>query len=188
MTDELASLDATAQAELVRSGEATPAELVDAALARIDAVNPSINAVIHRFDDKARQVAAGDLADGPFRGVPFLVKDIVCHTAGDPYHCGMQFLKDRNWTAETDAFLAVKLRRAGFVFVGKTNTPELASTVTTEPRAYGATRNPWNTDHSPGGSSGGSAAAVAAGLAPVAHGNDMGDRSAIRRASAVSSA
>jgi amidase len=174
MTDELASLDATAQAELVRSGEVTPAELVDAALARIDAVDPALNAVIHRFDDKARTVAAGELPDGPFLGVPFLVKDIVCHTAGDPYHCGMQFLKDRSWTAETDAFLAVKLRRAGFVFVGKTNTPELASTVTTEPLAYGATRNPWNTEHSPGGSSGGSAAAVAAGLAPVAHGNDMG--------------
>ena len=175
MPDAFAALDATAQADLVRHGEATPADLVEAARARIEAVNPEINAVIHRFDEQAAAVALdGDLPRGPFHGVPFLVKDAVCHTAGDPYHCGMQFLKDRNWTAETDTYLAQKLRRAGFVFVGKTNTPELATSVTTEPLAYGATRNPWNVAHSTGGSSGGSAAAVAAGLVPVAHANDMG--------------
>jgi amidase len=174
MGDDLAGLDATAQAELVRTGAATPTELVDAALARIDAVNPQINAVIHRLDDKARAAAAGELPDGPFRGVPMLVKDAVCHTAGDPYHCGMQFLKDRGWTAEADTYLAQRFRAAGFVLAGKTNTPELATTVTTEPLAYGATRNPWDLDRSTGGSSGGSAAAVAAGLAPVAHANDMG--------------
>src|SRR4051794_34697814 len=141
----------------------------------MDAVNPSINAVIHRLDEKAVMTAAGaDLPDGPFRGVPFLVKDAVCHTAGDPFHCGMRFLKERNWTADSDAYLAQKLRRAGFVFVGKTNTPELAASVSTEPLAYGPTRNPWNLDHSVGGSSGGSAGAVAAGLVPVAHANDMG--------------
>lgn len=172
--DELAGLDATAQAALVRDGEVTPAELVDAALARIDAVNPAINAVIHRLDGKARAAAAGDLPEGPFRGVPMVVKDAVCHTAGDPYHCGMRFLKERSWTAESDTFLAQRFRAAGFVFVGRTNTPELATTVTTEPVAYGATRNPWNPDHSTGGSSGGSAAAVAAGLVPVGHANDMG--------------
>jgi amidase len=174
MDDELTGLDATAQAALVRDGVATPAELVDAALARIDARNPDLNAVIHRMDDKARAAAAGDLPDGPFRGVPLLVKDAVCHTAGDPYHCGMRFLKERGWTASTDAYLAQRFRRAGFVLVGRTNTPELATTVTTEPLAYGPTRNPWARDHSVGGSSGGSAAAVAAGLAPVAHANDMG--------------
>jgi amidase len=175
MPDDLAVLDATAQADLVRRGEVTPAELVEAARVRIEAVNPELNAVIHRLDEKAAAAAvAPELPDGPFRGVPFLVKDVVCHTAGDPYHCGMQFLKERNWTADTDAYLAQKLRRAGFVFVGKTNTPELATSVTTEPRAYGPTRNPWNVAHSTGGSSGGSAAAVAAGLAPVAHANDMG--------------
>jgi amidase len=175
MSDEHAFLDATAQADLVRRGEVTPAELVEAARVRIEVVNPEINAVIHRLDEKAAtEAGGGDLPDGPFRGVPFLVKDAVCHTAGDPYHCGMQFLKDRNWTAETDAYLAQKFRRAGFVFVGKTNLPELATSVTTEPLAYGATRNPWNVAHSTGGSSGGSAAAVAAGLVPVAHANDMG--------------
>ncbi|MGZ8735314.1 MAG: amidase, partial [Acidimicrobiia bacterium] len=175
MPDSLASLDATAQADLVRRGEVSPAELVEAARSRIEAVNPEINAVIHSLAEKAAAAAvASDLADGPFRGVPFLVKDAVCHTSGDPYHCGMQFLKDREWTAETDTYLAQKFRRAGFVFVGKTNTPELATSVTTEPLAYGPTRNPWNVAHSTGGSSGGSAAAVAAGLAPVAHANDMG--------------
>ena len=111
----------------------------------------------------------------------------MCHTAGDPYHCGMQFLKDRQWTAESDTYLAQKFRRAGFVFVGKTNTPELATSVTTEPLAYGPTRNPWNVAHSTGGSSGGSAAAVAAGLAPVAHANDMGGSIRAPRASADSS-
>ena len=175
MADELARLDATAQAELVRSGELTPLELVDAAIERIERVNPELNAVIHRLDAKARAAAASPaLPDGPFRGVPFLVKDAVCHTDGDPYHLGMRFLKSRKHVARGDTELARRLRAAGFVFVGKTNTPELAMSVTTEPLAYGATRNPWAPDHSPGGSSGGSASAVAAGLAPVAHANDMG--------------
>src|SRR6476660_6843336 len=89
MSDELAFLDATAQAELVRRGEVTPAELVDAAIDRIEAVNPQLNAVIIPLYDKARAVAAGPLPDGPFRGVPFLLKDAVAHSAGDPYHCGM---------------------------------------------------------------------------------------------------
>jgi amidase len=173
MSDDFATLDATAQAELVRDGAVTPAELVGAALARMDALDPQLNAVIHRMDDKAR-AAAATVPDGPFRGVPLLVKDAVCHTAGDPYHCGMRFLKERGWTEDADTFLAQRFRRAGFVLVGRTNTPELATTVTTEPLAYGATRNPWDLTRSTGGSSGGSAAAVAAGLAPVAHANDMG--------------
>ncbi len=174
VSDHLARLDATAQAELVRRGEVRPAELVDAAIARIERLNPELNAVIHPLFEKARQAAEGDLPYGPFRGVPFLVKDAVCHTAGDPYHLGMRFLKERGFSADRDTELARRLRAAGFVFVAKTNTPELAMSATTEPLAYGATRNPWNADHSPGGSSGGSAAAVAAGLAPVGHANDMG--------------
>src|SRR5680860_191041 len=174
-SDDFATLDATAQSDLVHAGEVTPVELIEAALARIDARNPQLNAVIHRFDDQARAAAASpDLPDGPFRGVPFLVKDAVCQTAGDPYHCGMRFLAERDWRAGHDTALAARFRQAGFVFVGRTNTPELATTVTTEPLAYGATRNPWDPTRSTGGSSGGSAAAVAAGLVPVAHGNDMG--------------
>ncbi len=174
MSDELTGMDATAQAELVRNGEATPTELLEAAIARIDKLNPELNAVIHRLDDKAATAAAGKLPDGPFRGVPFLVKDAVCHTAGDPYHAGMQVLKDADWHEKDDTVLAQRYRAAGFVICGKTNLPELATSITTEPVAYGATKNPWDTTRSTGGSSGGAAAAVASGMVPVAHGNDMG--------------
>ena len=173
MADDFAWLDATAQAELVRNGDVTPAELVEAAIGRIDELNPELNAVIHRFDEKAMRVA-GNAPDGPFRGVPFLVKDAVCHTAGDPYHQGMQLLKDEGWTEPEDTVLASRYRAAGFVFCGKTNLPEMATSVTTEPLAYGPTHNPWDTSRSPGGSSGGAGAAVASGMVAVAHGNDMG--------------
>ena len=173
-TDDLEWLDATAQADLVRRGEVSPAELVEAAIGRIEARNPALNAVIIPLFDKARALAAGPLPDGPFRGVPFLLKDCVAHSAGDPYHCGMQAAKDAGYVAPTDTELVRRYRAAGFVIVGKTNLPEMASSPTTEPLAYGPTHNPWNLDHSPGGSSGGSGAAVAAGMVAVAHGNDMG--------------
>jgi amidase len=173
--DDLAALDATAQADLVRRKDCTPRELADAAITRVEKLNPELNAVIHPLFDKARAAAdAADLADGPFRGVPFCVKDAVCHTEGDPYHVGMRFLKEREWRATEDSYLARRFRDAGFVFVGKTNTPELATSITTEPLAYGATHNPWDVTRSPGGSSGGSAAAVASGMVPAAHANDMG--------------
>lgn len=171
---DLAQLDACAQAELVRAGVVSPEELVEAALARIDAVDPSLGAVIHRFDDEALATARGPLPDGPFRGVPFLLKDGVAHSAGHPFHVGMRFLRDRGWTEDADTELVARVRAAGFVVVGKTNLPEMASVMTTEPLAHGPTRNPWDLTRSPSGSSGGSAAAVAAGLVPVAHGNDMG--------------
>jgi len=173
-TDILADLDATGQAELVRSGAAKPIELVEASIARIERLNPVLNAVIHRLYDKARAAAASPLPQGPFRGVPFLVKDVVCHTAGDPFHCGMRVLKKIGWTEQTDTWLAERFRKAGFVFVGKTNTPELAFSPTTESLAYGPARNPWNTELSTSGSSGGAAAAVASGMVAAAHGNDMG--------------
>jgi amidase len=174
-SDDVRWLDATGQAELVRTGEVSAAELVDAAIARIEQDDGRLNAVIHTLFEKARAAAAGDsLGRGPFRGVPFLVKDGVCHTAGDPYHCGMQVLKDVGWREHDDTWLAARFRAAGFVMCGKTNLPELAASVTTEPQAYGAAHNPWDHTRTPGGSSGGSAAAVVAGLVPVAHGNDMG--------------
>lgn len=175
MDADLATADAIAQAELVRAGTCTPLELVDAAIARIEALNPRVNAVIHPMFEKARAAAADpSLPDGPFRGVPFVVKDAVCHTAGDPHHVGMRFLRDRDWRARFDTHLARRLRQAGLVFVGRTNTPELAASVTTEPLAYGPARNPWDLDRSTGGSSGGTAAAVASGMVPAGHGNDMG--------------
>jgi amidase len=171
---DVAWLDATAQAELVRTGEATPIELVEGAIARVEKLNPELNAVIIDLSEKARAAANGDLPDGPFRGVPFLLKDAVAHSAGDPYHCGMRVLKDAGWVEERDTWLVKRFRRAGFVIIGKTNLPELAMSVTTEPLAYGPSHNPWDLDRSTGGSSGGAGAAVASGMVAVAHGNDMG--------------
>jgi len=174
MSEDLARLDATAQAELVRRGEASPVELVDAAIDRIEAANGEINAVIHKLYDKGREAAAGELPDGPFKGVPFLLKDLGAAFAGDPLHMGMQYLKDADFRAPVDTYLALRFKQAGFVTIGKTNTPELGILPTTEPRAYGPSRNPWDVTRSTGGSSGGSAAAVAAGMVPVAHANDGG--------------
>ncbi len=175
MTDDLAWLDATAQADLVHKGEVTPAELVQAAIERIERLNPALNAVIIPLYDKAVAAASsGELADKRFGGVPLLIKDAVAHTAGDPYHCGMRVLKEAGWREADDTWLASRYRAAGFVICGKTNLPEMATSATTQPAAYGATHNPWDTSRSPGGSSGGAGAAVASGMVAVAHGNDMG--------------
>ncbi len=171
---DLAALDATAQAQLVRSGEASPGELVEAAIARVEALNPRLNAVIHPLFDEARKTAAGEVPDGPFRGVPFLLKDLGAAMAGQPLHLGMRYLKERDFRAPVDTYLGQRFRDAGFVTIGKTNTPELGILPTTEPVAYGPSRNPWDTERSTGGSSGGSAAAVASGMVPVAHANDGG--------------
>src|SRR3954464_11772344 len=171
MTD-LTWLDATAQADLVRSGEASPKELVEAAIARIEAVNPQLDAVIRTRYDEARSAAAGDLPDGPFKGVPILFKDLGCTVAGEPTAFGIGPLKDMPWPVTS--FLAEQFLAAGFVPLGRTNVPEFGTTVTTEPKSFPPARNPWNTGHSTGGSSGGSAAAVASGMVPVAHANDGG--------------
>jgi amidase len=174
MTEELALLDATAQADLVRAGEATPVELTEAAIARIEALNGEVNAVIHPLFEQGLEEARGSLPDGPFKGVPFLLKDLGAAFAGQPLHMGMGFLERHDFRAPADTFLAQRFRAAGLVTIGKTNTPELGILPTTEPRTYGPTRNPWHGGHSAGGSSGGSAAAVAAGMVPIAHANDGG--------------
>ncbi|MEO7198363.1 MAG: amidase [Solirubrobacterales bacterium] len=173
MTD-LARLDATAQAELVSSGEASPAELVDAAIARIERVNPEINAVIHDLSGEGRAAASAEVPDGPFKGVPFLLKDLGASFAGQPLHMGSTLLKEADFRAPVDTYLAQRFRDAGLITIGKTNTPEFGIVATTESRAYGAACNPWDTSRSTGGSSGGSAAAVAAGMVPMAHANDGG--------------
>lgn len=175
MDEALARLDATAQAEKVRSGEVSPRQLVDAAIARIEGLNPELNAVItERFERARREAESGSLPDGPFRGVPIVLKDLAGYSAGDPFHCGMKALRDVDWREPEDSWLVAKLKRAGFVVLGKTNTPELGLLPTTEPEAYGRTRNPWDPARSPGGSSGGSAAAVASGMVPVATASDGG--------------
>jgi amidase len=172
--DILANLDATGQAELVRSREVSPLELVDAAIERIERLNPQLNAVITRLYDKARKQAQGPIAAGPFSGVPLLLKDLNCASAGDPLYNGMRLLRDRGNVAPHDSYLVAKLRAAGFIIVGKTNTPEMGLSVTTEPEAHGPSRNPWDPSRSTGGSSGGSAAAVAARMVPIAHASDGG--------------
>lgn len=174
LQEQTAWMDARDQADLVRTGAATALELVDAAIARIEAVNPKINAVIHERFERARTEAAGELPDGPLKGVPFLLKDLGAPSEGDPHHFGANFLKSAGHRADHDSYLTTRFRRAGLIFVGRTNVPEFGSTITTEPLAYGPTRNPWNLDHSTGGSSGGSAAAVAAGCTAAAHANDGG--------------
>jgi amidase len=167
-------VDAVGQARLVRDGAITPLELVDGAIARIEAMNPTLNAVIDERFEAARAEAAADLPDGPFRGVPILLKDLNAQMAGERCFMGTRFLRAADHRAAEDAYLVARLRAAGFVVLGRTNTPELGSSPTTEPLSFGPTRNPWDLDRSPGGSSGGSAAAVAAGMVAVAHASDGG--------------
>ena len=169
-----ADVDATHQARLVRDGDASPLELVDDAIARVEANNPSLNAVIRDRFELARAEAAAPLPDGPFRGVPMLFKDLGCEVRGESVHEGMRFLKDHDYRAHRTDALAARFLAAGFVCLGRTNTPELGLVPTTEPVAYGPTHNPWRAGYSTGGSSGGSAAAVAGGMVAVAHANDGG--------------
>ena len=170
--DEVAFLDATAQAEMVQRKEVKPIELVDAAIERIERLNPTINAVVTTMYDQARAAASGELPDGPFAGVPFLLKDLLASCAGvrmtSASHCLHDYVPDH------DSELVLRLKRAGLIILGKTNTPEFGILPTTEPRLFGPSRNPWDTGRIAGGSSGGSAAAVAAGMVPAAHGNDGG--------------
>ena len=167
---DLMSLDALAQAELVRKGDVQAIELVEAAIECIEQVNPHLNAVITPMYDQARETAKGDLRDGPLAGVPYLLKDFVAFYAGVPLTAGAEILKD--FVPDHDSELVARLKRAGLIVIGKTNTPEMGCHVTTEPRLFGPTRNPWDLTRTPGGSSGGSAAAVAAGTVPAAHAND----------------
>ncbi len=165
-------LDATAQADLVRRGEVSPRELAEEAIARIEAVNPRLDAVIRTRFDAARAAAGSDLPAGPFRGVPILFKDLGCMVAGEPMAFGLGPLRDMAWPVTS--YLAEQFRAAGFISLGRTNAPELGTTVTTESRSFPPARNPWDPGRSTGGSSGGSAAAVAAGMVAVAHANDGG--------------
>ena len=172
---QLADLDATAQAELVRLKQCSPRELLDATIEAIERVNPSLNAVVIPLFDEARaQLERGELGDGPFRGVPLLLKDLGASLAGTPQYGGTKVLRDRTYISPSDSELTARFRRAGFVFVGKTNTPELGLSPTTEPETFGPTRNPWNTDRIVGGSSGGSASAVASRMIAIAHAGDGG--------------
>ena len=172
LVTEVATLDAVAQANLVRSGQVTATELVWGAIDRIEALNPTLNAVITPTFDSALAAAATMPATGPLSGVPFLVKDLVVEIAGVPFHEGSKFLSDHVSTYDSE--IVRRWRRAGLMILGKTNCPEFGMVPATEPLSAGATRNPWDVGRSTSGSSGGSAAAVASGMVPMAHGNDAG--------------
>ena len=170
--EEFSSLDATALARLVKQKQVKPIELVDAAIDRIERLNSALNTVVTPMYEQARELATGKLGEGPFAGVPFLLKDLGAPFAGVRMTMGSAFM--RNFVPDHDSELVGRLKRAGLIIVGKTNTPELGILPTTEPLLFGPTRNPWDVHRTPGGSSGGSAAAVAARLVPMAHGNDGG--------------
>ncbi len=168
MTD-LATLDAMAQAALVASGEVTASELLESAIARAEAADPALNFMAQKLYDRAR---AATPAEGPFRGVPFLVKDLHIHIAGERTGQGSNLWN--GYVADHDSTIYDRFRKAGLNVFGKTTTPEFGLTVTTESKATGLTRNPWNLAHSAGGSSGGAACAVAAGVVPIAQASDGG--------------
>jgi len=165
-------LDAIGQAELVHAGVVRPLELVEDAIRRIEALNPILNAVVVTDFDRALDAAAHADVDLPFPGVPILLKDLCTEADGLPLREGSRFLTD--YVSRGDQEYVARLKAAGFVILGKTNTPEFGMAPTAEPRLFGATANPWDVRFTTGGSSGGSAAAVASGMVPVAHGNDAG--------------
>jgi amidase len=158
--------------EFVRKKEVKPSELVEEAISRIEKLNPQLNAVIYKMYELARKAADGDLPDGPFKGVPFLMKDVITAYAGVPLTNGSRFFKD--FVPDHDSELVKRFKATGVIVVGKTNTPEFGLVPITEPELFGPTNNPWDLSRTPGGSSGGSAAAVAARMVPLAHGADGG--------------
>jgi len=163
--------DALGLAGLVRRKEVTPGELLEAAIERVEARNPAINAVVMKLYDYGRKAIADGLPDGPFRGVPFLMKDLTSAVAGVRMTRGSRFFADTP-PADTDSEHVKRLRRAGLVIFGRTNTCELGLSLTCEPQLHGPTRNPWDVTRISGGSSGGAAAAVAARMLPLAHASD----------------
>ncbi|WP_037278877.1 amidase [Rubellimicrobium mesophilum] len=165
--------DATGLAALVASGTVTPDELLDEALARVEALNPSLNAVVLVQEDRAREAIRSGLPRGTFRGVPFLLKDLGAEAADFPSHSGSRLWRNQTWPA--DSAIVARLKAAGLVILGRTTAPEGGIGPATEAVVYGGpTRNPWDLGRTPGGSSGGAGAAVAAGIVPAAHGSDGG--------------
>jgi amidase len=169
---EYDQFDALGLAELVRERKISAGEVCEEAIARAEALNPTLNAIILPLYDLARETARGRLLEGPFMGVPFLLKDVHHALKGVVMSSGSELLK--SFVPDYDAEIVTRFKRAGVNILGKTNTPEFKLAYVTEPKAFGPTRNPWNPDHTPGGSSGGSAAAVAARIVPMASATDEG--------------
>jgi amidase len=176
MTPDLVQLysnsDALRLAELVRMREVTAAELTDVAISLIEALDSELNAVVVRTFDKARQRAGEPVGDGPFAGVPFLLKNLGSACEGMPMTSGLAYCKD--FVSQSDSELVRRIKASGLILLGRTNVPEMGWCIATEPRFHGPTLNPWNTAVTPGGSSGGTAAAVAARMVPMAEGSDGG--------------
>jgi amidase len=180
MKDEFIGYDAIGLGELVRKKEVRPSELLEIIIQRIEKINPKLNAVTHKMYDQGRDTAQnweseikqGKGKDAVFCGVPFLLKDLVAECKGTPFVEGSRPVK--GYVSKLDSELVRRQKAGGLVIIGKTNTPEFGAMPTTEPALFGPTANPWDPSLTPGGSSGGSAAVVAAGIVPMAHGNDGG--------------
>ena len=170
-TDEFVKYDGMGQAELVRSGQVSSLELVEAAIKRIEKLNPALNAVVHKMYDQGREAAQGALPDGPFKGVPYLIKDLS-ELKDEPLTFGSKLFEHN--VADFDNGSVVSAKNAGLVIIGKTNTPEFGFVSTTESLLLGAARNPYNAAYHTGGSSGGAGAAVSSGMVPFAHASDGG--------------
>jgi amidase len=170
---EYSDLDAVGLAGSIRRGDITALEVVDTAIALAEQAEPSLNALVHRQFERARRDAALPLGDGPLAGVPFVLKDYGTWEAGEPYAHGMRALQQAGYRATSDSQLAVGFRAAGLIAIGRSNIPEMALVGTTEPEAFGPTHNPWDLARSPGGSSGGTAALVAARVVPAGHATDI---------------
>src|SRR5437764_14764027 len=164
--------DGLGLAELVKSRAASAKELLNAAIERIEARNPSVNAVVNRMYDRAETAIAAGLPAGPLTGVPYALKDPGVYDTGTVTSSGSAFFRDA--LADHDSEIVARMKRAGLVILAKTNTSEFGLSPSAEPKLFGPTRNPWNPEHSAGGSSGGAAAAVASGMLPMAHGTDGG--------------
>ena len=170
--DEYRRQDATALASLIAKKEVSAKEVLEAAIARAEQVNPAINAIVHKQYDRARSAVAQGLPSGLLSGVPFLIKDLGFFENGEPATLGSSLFKD--FVADHDSAYVARCKRAGLVIMGRSSSPEFGLNPNTEPRLYGSCRNPWNLEHSTGGSSGGAAAAVIAGVLPAAHATDGG--------------
>lgn len=175
LADDTRWLDATAQAELVASGKVSPLEMVNAAIERVERFDGALNALTYRWFDAARQLASSsELPEGPFRGVPYLLKDLYAAEAGKPLSNGSKAYKAADYISSEDTTLVSRYKASGLISIGRSNSPEFGSVPVTEPEAWGPTRNPWDLTRTSGGSSGGSAAAVATGIVPIAHASDGG--------------
>src|SRR5215468_5913189 len=170
--EEYRKHDAISLAGLIAKREVDAREVLETAIARAEQVNPAINAIVHKQYDQARKAVATRLPDGPLKGVPYLIKDLGFFETGEPATFGSSLFKD--FVADHDSAYVTRCKRAGLMFMGRSSSPEFGLNPNTEPRLHGSSHNPWDLEYSPGGSSGGAAAAVSAGILPVAHATDGG--------------